>query len=260
MCRVGRTPFLILLAGLLLASTGRAQSPDDDWSTARLQMTREGLERLLAQYDQAARSGAYSDELRARARYEAALIRTRLEHGDFQVGDRIVLEVLGEEMLTDSFTVAMGRVLRLPLVGDISLKGVLRSELESYLTQQIGRYLKDPQVRARSLIRISVTGAVSSPGFYVVPSESLLTDVLMMAGGPGQNADLDDIRVERGDDEIWEGDPLQQAITEGRTLDQLSLQAGDRIIVPANAQRNWLEVARIGVFVIPGIIGLFRLF
>ncbi len=54
----------------------------------------------------------------------------------------------------------------------------------------------------------------------------------MAAGGPAANANIDAIRVERGDSRVWEGDRLQQAMIEGRTLDQLNVRAGDRIFIP----------------------------
>ena len=42
--------------------------------------------------------------------------------------------------------------------------------------------------------------------------------------------------IERAGERIWTGEHLQQAIADGRTLDQLSLQAGDQIVVPARGQ------------------------
>src|SRR5690348_4047544 len=67
------------------------------------------------------------------ARPEAALIRSRLESGDFQTGDRILVRVEGEPQLSDTFTVAPGPALELPQVGSLALSGVLRSELQSRL-------------------------------------------------------------------------------------------------------------------------------
>lgn len=256
--RIGRLATGAGLALLLAAGAARAQV-SDDWDTSRFQMTRDGLEQLLETYEAAASSDAYSDELRARARYEATLVRTRLREGDFQVGDQIILQVEAHDDLSDTFIVETGRKITLPLIGEISLQGVLRSELESHLTREIGRYIREPVVRARSLIRISVLGAVGQPGFYTVPAEALFEQILMTAGGPASNAKLTEVRIERGTRNIWEGEPLQQAIIEGRTVDQLSLRAGDRIVVPEEGQRNWGTIIQVAGILSGLIYGVTRI-
>jgi protein involved in polysaccharide export with SLBB domain len=92
---------------------------------------------------------------------------------------------------------------------------------------------------------------VGSPGFYLVPADRLMTDVLTLAGGPGANADLADVRVERGPDRIWEGEALRTAIIQGRTLDHLNIQAGDRIFVPTRIERSTWEIVRN----VTGVVG-----
>ena len=216
-----------------LGGVQRASAQGGDWDATRVQMTRSALEDLLQALDQSATSSAYSAALRAHAQSEAAAVRTRLAEGDFQTGDRIVLRVDGEQALTDTFTVGAGRVLALPIVGPVDLTGVLRSELEPHLQQVIAKYVRAPTVHARSLIRIAVLGEVGRPGFYTLPSETVLTDALMVAGGPSKGAKIRGVRILRGDATVWDGEPLRQAMAAGRTLDQLSLIAGDEIEVPA---------------------------
>src|SRR5687767_10452918 len=101
----------------------------------------------------------------------------------FQAGDRVLLTVEGDSVLSDTFTVVAGPALRLPDIGEISLAGVARSGLEAHLTRELGRYIKDPVVEARALIRVSVAGEVTRPGFYAVPIDLVLPDALMLAGG-----------------------------------------------------------------------------
>src|SRR5438105_3922021 len=60
----------------------------------------------------------------------AALIRARLENGDFQAGDRIFIRVEGDSILTDTVTVVEGLQLPIRGLGSIPLHGVLRSELK----------------------------------------------------------------------------------------------------------------------------------
>src|SRR5438093_9895859 len=87
----------------------------------------------------------------------------------FQPGDRILLRVEGDSALSDTFTVVAGPALRLPDVGEICLAGVRRTDLEAHLTRELGRYIKEPVVQAHALIRVSVVGEVTRPGFYAVP-------------------------------------------------------------------------------------------
>jgi polysaccharide export outer membrane protein len=151
---------------------------------------------------------------------------------DFQVGDRILLRVEGDSALSDTFTVVAGPALHLPAIGEVSLAGVHRADLETYLTRELGRYLKDPVVHARALIRVSVVGEVVRPGFYAVPLDLVLTDALMVAGGPTQVAKVDRLRILRGESALWSGNRLQGAIARGATLGDLGLRPGDRIDVP----------------------------
>jgi len=159
----------------------------------------------------------------------------------FQVGDRILLHVEGDSALSDTFTVVTGPALRLPGVGEISLAGVPRADLEAHLTRELGRFIKDPVVQARALIRVSVIGEVTRPGYYAVPIDLVLADALMVAGGATKDARIDQMRVVRGESSLWSGNQLQTEIARGATLDQLGIRAGDRIQVPGrrNAESTW---------------------
>lgn len=222
------TAVAVVASGWVVAAHAQNEPRDPQRSL----VSRAELEALKAQRELAATSLAYSETLRRRARAEAGLIETRLREGDFTVGDRVLLVVEGESTLSDTFTVASDRVLRLAEVGAIPLGGVLRSELEAHLRAAMARFLREPRVRARSLIRISIEGAVSRPGFYSVPSEAPVTDALMLAGGPAPDATVDRLEVERAGRRILAAAELKDAIVQGWTVDQLGLQAGDRITVP----------------------------
>ncbi len=223
----------ILVAAVSLVSRAASAQQEETWDPRQVYMSRAELSALFDRFERAANSAAYSEYLREQSRFEASLVRQRLEQGDFQVGDRILLRVQGEATLTDTFTVTEGRVLALQDIGEVPLQGVLRSELEPYVTDFLARYVRNPRVVARSLIPVTIIGGVTTPGFYTVPSQLRLDDVLTLAGGPTALAQLDRLRIERGGRRIWEGAPLQQAIVEGRTLDQLNIRGGDQIHLPA---------------------------
>ena len=207
--------------------------------------TRAELEALLADYEQALRSPAYSEATKASIRARAERVSARLAEGDFRLGDRVVLSVQGEPTLPDTVPVQAGPRITLPLFGDISLAGVLRSEISEHLTQELSRFIRDPVVNARGLMRVSVQGAVNAPGFYVVPAEMLLSETMMVAGGPASNANMGELRIERGSMVVFQGQDLQEAVRQGFTLDQLNLQAGDQVVVPERPAGGTL--ARVGV-------------
>src|SRR5439155_24103815 len=138
-----------------------------------LEVSRRDLEQLLRRLDQASGAADSSDAARARARDFAGAVRGRLAQGDFHAGDRVVLRVesgepptttraeapedrLVEQQLSDTFTVAPDRSITLPLVGVISLAGVLHAELEAHLTRQLSQFIRDPVLHARPLIRIGI--------------------------------------------------------------------------------------------------------
>lgn len=230
---------LVLVAVAVGATRAHAQIPGAELT--QVQVTRESLLDLQRRLEEAAASGTYSSELRTRAREQADRVRQRLADGDFQVGDRVYLQVDGETVLTDTFVVRQGRVLRLPGIPDVAVQGVLRVELADHLTRELGRYVRNPVVRAQSLIRVTVTGAVGNQGFYTVPVEAGVNEVLLAAGGVGGTARLNRLRIERGQEALYRDEEVERVITLGATLDALGVQAGDRFVVPAQAQRNWWQ-------------------
>lgn len=245
--------FSIALVTTLLAAVVAVPLPAQEygnWDAGRPQMTRQELTDLLTRLEEMSNSSAVSGTIRSKAREEARMVQDRLTNGDIRVGDQIFLQVEGEDALTNTFTVRPGTILTLPGVGDVSLQGVLRSELESRMQTELAKYLRRPVVRAESLIRVTITGAVTRPGFYGVRPERLLSDAVMEAGGPVPGADLNSIYIERAGQRIWDGEYLQRAIADGRTLDQLSLQAGDQIYVPARRPAITSTLVSVGLGVL----------
>ena len=241
--RMGASVFALLVC----ATTASAQTETNaGWNPAKFHATRAELQEQLSQYDAAAKSGAYTGTLREKAKFEAALIRSRLEQGDYQVGDMISLAVDGEPTLSDTLIVTSEITAILPFGDTLSLKGTLHSEVQERLRTAVAKVMKNPNVRTESFMRMAVLGAVGSQGYYVVRTDAMLMDVIKMAGGLGNGAELKGIRLERGSDKIWEGAALQEAIVQGRTVDQLSLRAGDRIVVPATGTTSvWGKIANM---------------
>lgn len=256
----------LLLAGwmALIAAPAAAQQSVAQQSVAQQPViqragvgaTRGDLEGYLAECERLASARSASAEARAAYLRSAAAVRERLNDGDFRVGDQIVLSVQGFDSLSKTFLVREGMLLSLPGIPDISLHGVLRSEIRPFLTQQLSRYLRNPDVRATAMLRVAVLGEVRSPGFYRVAADVPLSEALMAAGGPTPSSDLDRTTVRRDDHDVLSQDALRSALASGATLDQLNLRGGDEILVAARKSRNWVTVIQTTALVASAFVAL----
>jgi protein involved in polysaccharide export with SLBB domain len=234
---------------LLALSPAPAVPQQPDPAAHRLQATRAELEAVL-------------ERLRGRGQAsDSAFVQGRLDAGDFHVGDRVLLAVedpplpttadrlpplkTQEQQLSDTFTVGAGTEILLPIVGTVSLRGVLRSELEGVMTNAVSRYIRDPVVHARPLISVGVTGEVGKPGYYGVPADAVVSALLNAAGGPTKDAKMNKLKLERDGRSLLSGGSLRQAMAQGRTLDELQLRSGDQLIVPSKNHSDIYDPIRL---------------
>lgn len=181
--------------------------------------------------EQIAASRSVGESIRRQKMAEAQAIRGRLTSGDFVAGDRISVEIVGAQPFRDTVTVEQGQAITLPNIGRLSLRGVLRSELEPHLRREVGRFIRDATVNAGSVTRVAVMGSVGRPGFYQMSSDAMLSTAVMAAGGPVPDTDLRQIVIRRGDEEVWDRKSVQVALQEGVTLQELGMRGGDEIYV-----------------------------
>jgi hypothetical protein len=228
-------PVLGAVAALVLGlapARGQATSPVEGQRDLE---TRSQLEAEARTAEQQNRTG------------EAWLLRTRLQRGDFQEGDRIVVTLLGSVPFNDTLLVRVGKMLPLPKMGEVPLEGVLRSELNDRLSSHLAKYLRDSSVRAIPLVRLAVLGQVQRPGFYYTSADALVSDMLMKAGGPAGDADLNNVVIRRAGDTIWNAKDTRTAMTDGLSLERLHLRAGDELYVSAQKHTNWMQIAQIAL-------------
>ena len=178
-------------------------------------------------------------------------LRRRLTVGDFEIGDRIhiLLQTSGTLSGTglaqmDTLIVKAGRTISMPEpIGDINLTGVLFSELSNVVNTRIAKYYRDVTARVTPLLRLSVSGATPRAGYYYIPTDSPLSDLIMRSGGQAPNAELGKSEIRRGTEVIWNGPDVQLALTEGVTVDGLGLRPGDDLFIAEHKQRNWIMPA-----------------
>jgi protein involved in polysaccharide export with SLBB domain len=197
--------------------------------TVGLLMSREELTAAAERAEIAASGGDAS--ARSRNASLALSLRQRLRDGDFQAGDRVVVEFMSDVFHRDTLVVRGARMLELPGKIMVPLTGVLRSEVEDRVTTELMKYVRAQQIDVTPLMRVGVLGDVAHPGYFAFASDIPLTDAIMGAGGPTATADLEKSVVRRGSVVIRSSDETRKAIASGLTLDQFGLNAGDELFI-----------------------------
>ena len=242
---VGSLPFCAATsAGQTTAAPAAPVATPDVESPRRttLKEAAENFRRLAATEKDAGKRAGYIEQER--------MIRKRLVEGDFQTGHRILLFVTGDSALSDTFTVRSDQKLQLPNLPEISLAGVLDSELQGYLQTKLAQYLRDPSVRAQTLLRVQVSGDIGKPGFYSIPIDTPVSDVIMNAGGPSPSADMNKTVLRRGSSVVVSRDGIQAAIRSEYTISDIGARPGDELYVPAKpVGTRWTKVATVAAAV-----------
>lgn len=114
---------------------------------------------------------------------------------DYRLGssDVVDIEVYGLPELTRSLRVNSRGMISLPLLGPIRAAGKTVSELEDEITTLLADdYLQDPQVTvfvsAYTSQKITIEGAVKTPGIYPLSGNTSLLQAIVVAGGVSEVA------------------------------------------------------------------------
>ena len=202
-------------------------------------------------------AGNLKNKDRARLQAEAAAVKLRLSEGDFHPGDRFLI-TLTQDGSARSDTASVRDSLLVSLVGlpDLSLQGTLRSELNDKLTAHVARFLRNSTVRTIVFTRVAIFGGVSRPGYYVVPPDQPIGDLLMVAGGTTPDARLSELQVNRGSETLISVKDSRKALKEGRTLEQLDVQSGDEIKIPVKRKYSAQTIIQLLLVVSSILFGL----
>jgi polysaccharide export outer membrane protein len=160
------------------------------------------------------------------------------DDGDYKIGPEDVLDISVWKNAELSRTVPVrpdGRV-SLPLVNDIQAAGLTPSRLRQELTRRLSEYVPAPEVavivREVHSAKVSVVGAVRSPGRYEVRSPATVLELIALAQGFTDFASRDRIVVLRQNATPARITFNYGKITSGAEQDNFFVQAGDIIVVP----------------------------
>ena len=126
----------------------------------------------------------------------------------------------------------------LPLVGDLHVSGMTTMALKELLTEKLKDFIDSPEVTVILVESHSknfyIIGKINRPGTYPLMKDMTVLQAISVAGGLGEWADADSIRIIRksdGKEKILHFDYKQ--VTFGKNLEQnIVLQPNDTIVVP----------------------------
>lgn len=116
-------------------------------------------------------------------------------------------------------------------------------------------------------IKVAIWGYVARPGKYIVPDYTSVSDLLSYAGGPNQNAEMDDLRIYRIDDNGKEqmikfsyNDIMWDNKIEVRNRIIPKLKASDILIVPGSPRLFFTDWFRIGLQVFSAVLSIISIY
>jgi len=105
------------------------------------------------------------------------------------------------------------------------------------------QYYLEPGLEEELKIKVRVWGEVTVPGLYIVGDGADLLEVISLAGGPTQDADLGDVRIVRSfgeESRVIEVD-VKEYLTRGSREAIILLEPGDTVSVPS---QTWPKIFR----------------
>ena len=170
-------------------------------------------------------------------------------------GDALDISVLGE-WNAPAVVDPDGKIV-IPLAGEIPVAGLTLPQVTEKVTVVLKPFIRDPQVMvsirqaANRKQFVYLLGQVLHPGAYEIPGYEVqkqwtVAELIAVAGGPLPGAALPKAIVMRKDTSIPVD--LEQLIVEGNASANVSLNAGDVVIVPESKNK----VVVMGGVVKPG--------
>lgn len=154
------------------------------------------------------------------------------------------------EQSTLAYLVDAAGNIEFPILGKIHVEGMTRNQLVKYLTDEIGKDVKDPIVYvAFRNYKITVLGEVKSPGTYTMDSEKI--NVLQALGKAGDlllTAKRDGILLLREENGVQKHYTINLCSSDILESPYFYLQQNDVIYVPANATRAMVSSGSLTIW------------
>ncbi|WP_287646973.1 SLBB domain-containing protein [Bacteroides sp.] len=159
-------------------------------------------------------------------------------------GDEVIIDIWGASQNTIRQQISPDGTINIQKIGPVNLNGLTISEANDYLKKTLNKIYNglnntnDPTSDIRltlgsiRTIQINVMGEVVQPGTYSLSSFATVFHALYRAGGVSDIGSLRNVQLVRNGKNIATID-VYQFIMKGNIQDDIRLQEGDVVIVPA---------------------------
>ena len=159
-------------------------------------------------------------------------------------GDEVIIDIWGASQNTIRQAISPDGTINIQKIGPVYLSGLTVSEANDYLKKSLNKIYNglnnatDPSSDIRltlgniRTIQINVMGEVVQPGTYALSAFSTVFHALYRAGGVSDIGSLRNVQLVRNGKKLTTLD-VYEFIMKGNAQDDIRLQEGDVVIVPA---------------------------
>jgi polysaccharide biosynthesis/export protein len=175
-------------------------------------------------------------------------------------GDRIRIDVFNVPEYSTEYPILIDGTINLPVVGTVLVNGLTLPQASALLSNQYARFVRNPLVTVGLVsprpIRVAIAGEVNKAGSYTINVEGggtgatatgrqfpTLSQVVQLAGGASQTADLRQVKVQRRGRVSTLN--LLRVLQGADGTQDVTLRDGDTIYIPTASNVNANDIARV---------------
>lgn len=153
-------------------------------------------------------------------------------------GDEVIIDIWGASENTIRQQISPDGTINIGELGPLYLSGMTVEKAQDFLTKELRKIYSDTNNQIRvtlgntRTIQINVMGEVVQPGTYALSAFSTVFHALYRAGGVNDIGSLRKVQLVRNGKKMATID-VYDFIMHGRTQDDIRLEEGDVVIVPA---------------------------
>ncbi|OCL25581.1 hypothetical protein U472_14720 [Orenia metallireducens] len=168
------------------------------------------------------------------------------------IDDQLYISVWGHEDLKQEVSVGPDGNISFPLIGEIKAEGLTLNQLTDIIITELKEYVKiEPSyvnvvLKSYRKVRVMALGEVDKPGTYQLEPQSRVLELISLAGGLTETADLSNAKLTRGEETLTIN--LKDLLSGKKSEMNYLLEEGDVLYIGDEA----IEVNIVGEVSSPG--------